>query len=84
MVVIRFEPPRRGQPLYKGQKTSIYIVPKVSFVRRFDCSHDLATSGWLVAEWLKHSTASIEDSARITNMLGVNFITFSRVMLAKS
>ena len=33
MVLIHFEPPRRGQPLYKG----IYIVPKVSFVRRFDC-----------------------------------------------
>ena len=33
MVLIHFEPPRRGQPLYKGQKT---IVPKVSFVWRFD------------------------------------------------
>ena len=27
MVLIHFEPPRRGQPLYKGQKTWIYIVP---------------------------------------------------------
>ena len=40
MVLIHFEPPRRGQLLYKGQKTLIYIIPKVSFVRRFvnDCT----------------------------------------------
>ncbi len=37
IVVIHFEPPRRGQPLYKGQNTLIYIGPKVSFVRRFGC-----------------------------------------------
>ncbi len=37
IVLIHFEPPRRGQPLYKGQNTSIYIGPKVSFVRRFGC-----------------------------------------------
>ena len=39
MVLIHFEPPRRGQPLYKGR---IYIVPKVSFVWRFDCIYKKA------------------------------------------
>ncbi len=39
IILIHFEPPRRGQPLYKGQNTSIYIGPKVSFVRRFGCIH---------------------------------------------
>ncbi len=38
IVLIHFEPPRRGQPLYKGQNTLIYIGPKVSFVRRFGCT----------------------------------------------
>ena len=33
MVLIHCEPQRRGQPLYKGLE---FIVPKVSFVRRFD------------------------------------------------
>ncbi len=33
IVLIHFESPRRGQPLYKGQNTLIYIGPKVSFVR---------------------------------------------------
>ncbi len=37
IVLIHFEPPRKGQPLYKGQNTLIYIGPKVSFVRRFGC-----------------------------------------------
>ncbi len=37
IVLMHFEPPRRGQPLYKGQNTLIYIGPKVSFVRRFGC-----------------------------------------------
>ncbi len=37
IVLIHFEPPRRGQPLYKGQNTLIYIGPKVSFVWRFGC-----------------------------------------------
>ena len=32
IVAIQFEPPRIGQPLYKGQ--SMYIV----FVRRFHCT----------------------------------------------
>ena len=31
------EPPRRGQPLHKGQNSWIYIVPKVSFIWRFHC-----------------------------------------------
>ena len=39
IVLIHFEPPRRGQPLYKGQNTWIHIVPKVTFIRRFDCIH---------------------------------------------
>ena len=34
-----FEPPRRGQPLYKGHNNWIYIFPKVSFVWRFDCNY---------------------------------------------
>ncbi len=40
VVLIHFEPPRRGQPssLYKGQNILIYIGPKVSFVRRFVCT----------------------------------------------
>ena len=29
---------KRGQPLYKGQSLCIYIVPNVSFVRRFHCT----------------------------------------------
>ena len=29
----------RGQPLYKGQNSWIYIVPIVSFVWRFDCNY---------------------------------------------
>ena len=37
IVAIQFEPPRIGQPLYKGQ--SMYIV----FVRRFHC-----TCTWLL------------------------------------
>ncbi len=41
IVLIHFEPPRRGQPLYKGQNTLIYIGPKVSFVRRFGCIYIL-------------------------------------------
>ncbi len=39
LIHVHFEPPRRGQPLYKGQNTLIYIGPKVSFVRRFGCIH---------------------------------------------
>ena len=39
IVLIHFEPPRRGQPLYKGQSSIIYIGPKVSFVQRFNCIH---------------------------------------------
>ena len=41
IVLIHFEPPRRGQPLYKGQNTLIYIGPNVSFVRRFGCIYNL-------------------------------------------
>ncbi len=41
IVLIHFEPPRRGQPLYKGQNTLIYIGTKVSFVRRFDCINNV-------------------------------------------
>ena len=37
IVFIHWEPPRRGQPLYKGQNSWIYIVPKISFVWMFDC-----------------------------------------------
>ena len=35
IVLVHFKPPRRGQPLYKGQSSIIYIGPEVSFVRRF-------------------------------------------------
>ena len=42
IVSIHQEPPRRGQPLYMGQNSWIYIVPKVSFVRRFHCNQQKA------------------------------------------
>ena len=36
-VLIQFEPPRRGQPLYKGQNMCIYIYIIVPNVWRFHC-----------------------------------------------
>ena len=38
IVSIHWQPPTRGQPLYKGQNSWIYIAPKVSFIRRFHCT----------------------------------------------
>ena len=41
IVLIHFEHPRGGQPLYKGHNSWVYIVPKVSFVQRLDCTTNL-------------------------------------------
>ena len=46
IVSILLQPPRRGQPLYKGQNMWIYIVPNVSLVRRFHCTLKKAGYGW--------------------------------------
>ena len=42
IVLIQFEPLRRGQPLYKGHNSWLYIVPKASFVQ---------TVGYCCCDW---------------------------------
>ena len=37
IVLIHLQPPKRRQPLYKGQNKWIYIVPNMSLVLRFHC-----------------------------------------------
>ena len=44
IVLIPLQPPRRGQPLYKGQNKWIYIVSNVSLVQKFHCNNNLVCS----------------------------------------
>ena len=45
---IHWEPLRRGQPLYNGQNSWIYIVPIVSLVWRFHCMYRTAKNNLVV------------------------------------
>ncbi len=79
IVLIHFEPPRRGQPLYKGQNTLIYIGPKVSFVRRFGCiSHLINISNKIVSWYTKllHATNQpfLETPPNIVRLKSVSII----------
>ncbi len=80
IVLMHFEPPRRGQPLYKGQNTLIYIGPKVSFVRRFGCiqnkSYDLYStrSAWENTHriYLTCTNAPALDPCHISQLIPLN------------
>ena len=59
MVLIHFEPPTRGQPLHKGHNSWIYIVPKVSFIRRFHCTiQSMIQNHWACIILREHPTHS--------------------------